>query len=109
MSRNFYVRTHVKFTRVNEIETMYERRRVNVKLSALGSTLTFTRGLTACIVSILVTRVKITLHWKSDLRNGPYQLTCNTFNFDTALETEILFTTQDRIPNVWEIFVTYVS
>ena len=81
----------MKFTRVNEIETMYERRRVNVKLSARGSTFTFTRDLTACIVSILVTPVKVTLHWKSTLRNGPYQLTSNSFDFDTALETEFLY------------------
>ena len=31
-SRNFYVRTHINFTRVNEIETMYGRSRVNVKV-----------------------------------------------------------------------------
>ena len=30
--RNFSVQTHVKFTRVNEIEAMYERPRVNVKV-----------------------------------------------------------------------------
>ena len=59
MSRNFYVRTREKFTRVNEIETMYERPRVNVKLSARGSTFTFTRDL-PYIVSILVTRETFT-------------------------------------------------
>ena len=42
LSRNFPVRTHVKFTRVNEKETLYERPRVNVKVER-GSTLTFTR------------------------------------------------------------------
>ena len=33
LSRNFSVRTHLKFTRVNEIEAMYERPRVNEELS----------------------------------------------------------------------------
>ena len=32
LSHNFYVRTHLNFTRVNKIETMYERSRVNVKV-----------------------------------------------------------------------------
>ena len=59
MSRNLYARTHEKFTRINEIETIYERPRVNVKLSARGSTFTFTRDL-PYIVSILVTRLKFT-------------------------------------------------
>ena len=59
MSRNLYARTHEKFTRINEIETIYERPRVNVKLNARGSTFTFTRDL-PYIVSILVTRVKFT-------------------------------------------------
>ena len=36
-SRNVSARTHVKFTRVNEIEAMYERPRVNVKVER-GST-----------------------------------------------------------------------
>ena len=31
MSRNFYVRTCVKFTLANEIEAMFERSHVNVK------------------------------------------------------------------------------
>ena len=56
MSRNVSVRTHVKFTRVNEIEAMYERPRVNVKVER-GSTFTFTRDL-PYIVSILFTRVR---------------------------------------------------
>ena len=57
MSRKFSV-THVNFTRVvNEIEAMYERPRVNVKLER-GSTLTFTRDLSN-IVSILFTRVNL--------------------------------------------------
>ena len=37
MSRNFTVRSHIKFTCVNEIEAMYER--------PGGSTLTYTRDL----------------------------------------------------------------
>ena len=49
LSRNFSVRTHVNFTRVNKIEAMYGRPYVNVKVER-GSTLTFTR--------ILFTRVK---------------------------------------------------
>ena len=32
MSRNFYVRMQVNFTRINKIETMYERSRVDVKV-----------------------------------------------------------------------------
>ena len=32
LSRNFYVRACIKFTRVNKIGAMYERSRVNVKL-----------------------------------------------------------------------------
>ena len=57
MSRKFSV-THVNFTRVvNEIEAMYERPRVNVKLER-GSTLTFTRDLSN-IVSVLYTRVNL--------------------------------------------------
>ena len=62
------MRTHVKFTRVNEIEAMYERPRVNVKVER-GSTFTFRRDLPH-IVSILFTRVrtiKITRQWKSTL------------------------------------------
>ena len=57
MSRKFSV-THVNFTRVvNEIEAMYERPRVNVKLER-GSTLTFMRDLSN-IVSVLYTRVNL--------------------------------------------------
>ena len=48
--------TPVKFTRVNEIEAMYERPRVNVKVER-GSTFPFTRDL-PYIVSILFTRVR---------------------------------------------------
>ena len=54
MSRNFFVRTHVYFTRVNEIEAMYERPRVNVEVER-GSTLTYMRDL-PYNVSILYTR-----------------------------------------------------
>ena len=53
LPRNFSVPTHVTFTRVNEIEAMYDRPRVNVKVE-LGSTLT--RDL-PYIVFILFTRV----------------------------------------------------
>ena len=31
-SRKFYVSTHVNFTRVNKIEAMYRRSRVNIKV-----------------------------------------------------------------------------
>ena len=44
LSRIFSVRTHVNFTRVNKIEAMCERPRVNVKVEP-RSTFTFTRGL----------------------------------------------------------------
>ena len=56
LSRNFSVRTQAKFTRVNDIEVVYERPRENVKVER-GSTFTFTRDL-SYIVSILFTRVK---------------------------------------------------
>ena len=67
MSRNLYARTHEKFTRINEIETIYERPRVNVKLSARGSTFTFTRDLPYIVISYarkvyVRTHVKITRH-----------------------------------------------
>ena len=52
------MRAHVKFTRVNEIEAMYERPRVNVKVER-GSTFTFMRDL-PYIVSISFTSVKFT-------------------------------------------------
>ena len=44
LSHNFSMGTHVKCTRVNEIEAKYERPRVNVKVER-GSTFTFTRDL----------------------------------------------------------------
>ena len=43
LSRNFYVLTHVIFTRINKIGTMYGRSRVNVKVEP-RSTFTFARG-----------------------------------------------------------------
>ena len=52
------MRTLVKFACVNEIEVMYEKSRVIVKVEC-GSTFTFTRDL-PFIVSILLTRVKLT-------------------------------------------------
>ena len=42
MQPYFSVRMHVKVTCLNEIETMYERPRVNVKVEG-GSTFTYTR------------------------------------------------------------------
>jgi len=56
LSRNFYVRTHVYFTYVNKIVTMYEVPRVNVKVER-GSTFTITRCL-SYIASILLTCVR---------------------------------------------------
>ena len=56
LSRNFSVRTQAKFTRVNDIEVVYERPRENVKVER-GSTFTFTRDL-SYIVAILFRRVK---------------------------------------------------
>ena len=46
--------THVNFSRVNKIEVMCERSRVNVKVER-GSTFTFTRDL-PYIASVLFTR-----------------------------------------------------
>ena len=56
LSRNFSVRIHVKFTRVNEIEAMYESPRANMKDER---TFTFTRD-PPYVASILFTRVKFT-------------------------------------------------
>ena len=58
-SRNFSVRRHVKLTRVNKIEAVYERPRVNVKVER-GSTFSFTFGL-SYIASILFTSVNATV------------------------------------------------
>ena len=40
---NFYLRTHVNFTRVNKIRAMYGKLHVNVKVEP-SSTFTFTGG-----------------------------------------------------------------
>ena len=68
------MRTHVKFTCLNEIETVYERLRVNVKVER-GFCLLRIRDL-PYIVSILFahgtftcTHGKITRQWKSTLRD----------------------------------------
>ena len=54
---NSYVQTHLTFTRVNKIEDMYDRSRVNLKVEP-RSTFTFTRDL-LYIVSILNKGVKV--------------------------------------------------
>ena len=56
---NFYVSTHVDFTRVHKIEAMYRRSRVNVKVGP-RSFFTFARGLSYIARSILFKRVKFT-------------------------------------------------
>ena len=66
LSRDFYVRT-----RVNKIETMYERSRVSVKVEQ-GSTFTFTRDL-PYIVSISFTRVYFTCVRTEKLRDSGSQ------------------------------------
>ena len=53
-----YVRTHVNFTRVNTIETMNGRLRVNVKVEP-SSTFMFARGL-SYMASFSFTRVNFT-------------------------------------------------
>ena len=55
-SRNFSVRTHVNFTRVNKMETMYGRSRVYVKAEP-RSPFTLTRAL-SYIASISFTRLR---------------------------------------------------
>ena len=37
LSRNFHVRTHVNFTRVNKIEAMYGKSGVNVKVESCST------------------------------------------------------------------------
>ena len=37
LSYNFYLRTHVNFTHVNKVETMYGRSRVNAKVEIITS------------------------------------------------------------------------
>ena len=66
LSRDFYVRT-----RVNKIETVYERSRVSVKVEQ-GSTFTFTRDL-PYIVSISFTRVYFTCVRTEKLRDSGSQ------------------------------------
>ena len=60
------MRTHVNYTRVNRIKTMYGRSRVNVEPS---STFTFTRGL-SYIASISFTRVNVTCVGTEKLRGS---------------------------------------
>ena len=67
LSRNFHV-----CTRVNNIEVMYDRLPVNVKVER-GSTFAFTRGLPYNIASILFTRVKFTHVRTLKLRNSGNQ------------------------------------
>ena len=55
LSRHFVVRTHVSFTRVDKLKTLYGRSRVYIKLEP-RLTFTSTRGL-SYIASILFTRV----------------------------------------------------
>ena len=81
MSRNFSLRRHVKLTRVNKIEAMYERPRINVKVER-GSTFAFTFGL-SYIASILFTRVKHTCVRMEKLRgsgNQPLAVEQTTLN-----------------------------
>jgi len=66
LSRNFYVHTHVNFTPVNKIETMYGSSRVSVNVEQ-GSAFTFTRHL-PYIVPISFTRVYFTCVRKEKLR-----------------------------------------
>ena len=75
LSRNFSMGTHVKCTRVNEIEAKYERPRVNVKVER-GSTFTFTRDL-PYTVSVLFTRVLTTVEiYPWGLQDGKPILVC---------------------------------
>ena len=70
LSRNFYVRTRVKFMCVNKIEAMYERLRLNVRAEG-GSTVAFqyARLFVYCLDFIYTPEdVKITRKWKFNLR-----------------------------------------
>ena len=69
LSRNFYTRTHVNFTRVNE--AMHGWLRVSVKVER-GLTFTFTRGL-SCIASISFMHVKFTCVLTEKLRDSVNQ------------------------------------
>ena len=67
--RNFSLGKHLKFTRVNEIEAMYERPRVNVKVER-GSTFTFLRDPPYIIYTRKIyvrTHEKVMRQWKSTL------------------------------------------
>ena len=70
MSRNFYLRTYVNFTRVNKIEATYGGSRVNVKVR---SSFTFARGL-SYIASISFTRVNFTCIRTEKLRESGNEL-----------------------------------
>ena len=59
MSRNFYVRTCVKFTFANEIEAVYERSLVSVKVEPRSTTLSLKLS-TFYLASILFTWLKFT-------------------------------------------------
>ena len=65
------MRTHVNFTLVNEIETIYGRSRINVKVEP-RSTFTFTRGL-SYIAFISFTRVNFTCARTEKLRDSGNQ------------------------------------
>ena len=71
LSRNFYTRTNVNFTRVNKIEAMYGRSSVSVKVER-GLTFTFTRGL-SYIASISFMHVKFTCVRTEKLRDSANQ------------------------------------
>ena len=69
LSRNFSPCEHVNFTRVNEIEAMYGRSRVNVKVEP-RQTFTLTRALSILIYARKIyerSHGKITRQWKSTL------------------------------------------
>ena len=71
LSRNFSPCEHVNFTRVNKIEAMYGRSRVNVKVEPRQ---TFTLSLAfSYIASILFTQVKFTSVRTEKLRDSGNQ------------------------------------
>ena len=72
LSSNFYGRTQIHFTRVNRLEAMYGRSRVNVKVEP-RSAFTFTHGL-PYIASILFTPVKFTCVRTEKLRDSGNQM-----------------------------------
>ena len=87
LSHNSSLRTQVKFTLVNKIETMYGRPRVNVKVE-WGSTFTFTRDL-PYIVSTLFTRVN-----KVYVRNAyKYYATVETHLESDSMDPSTVFST----------------